>query len=175
MTKLKFDCLELAKELIPSLGITSKNELFALADDLYNYCSTGIESEPLKISKAHLKFSELLNKPDALKNPEKYLGPNVPKVLDFWNHIETLSYEEKKKMNDLYWDLDDYVRNSAKIASIDAVREVVGWEFRSAAWRAAWDVTGWVVFGDATYELIAHHKLIEQNKTPTFLPLCAKP
>jgi hypothetical protein len=38
------------------------------------------------------------------------------------------------------------------------------------------NVTGWrVVFSYATYELIAHHKFIEQNQTPTFLPLCVKP
>jgi hypothetical protein len=37
------------------------------------------------------------------------------------------------------------------------------------------NVTGRVVFSDATLELIAHHILLEQNKTPTFLPLCVKP
>jgi hypothetical protein len=57
---------------------------------------------------------------------------------------------------------------------MDAAEEVVGWKFRYEAWVAAWDVTGESVFGWATLELIAHHKLLEQNKTLTFLPLTIK-
>jgi hypothetical protein len=126
-------------------------------------------------SKTHQKFSELLEQPEALTNPEKYLGPNWKDVLNFWIYLEGLSKQEMEEMGKRFWDLDDDVRNSAFVAACDAAAEVVGRGFRNAAWEAARDVARKGVFGDATYELIAHHKLLEQNKTPTFLPLCVKP
>jgi hypothetical protein len=126
-------------------------------------------------SKIHQKFSEHLEQPDALKNPEKYLGPNYQDVLNFWIYLDTFNDEERKEMSDRYRALDEHVRFSAYYSARRAADAVVGWEFRSAAWRAAHDVTGWGVFGFATEELITHHKLLEQYKTPTFLPLCVKP
>jgi hypothetical protein len=126
-------------------------------------------------SKIHQAFSELLEQPDAITNPEKYLGPNWEDVLNFWIYLDTLSDEERGEMKDLYWDLDDNVRESAFVAAWDAAAEVVGWGFREAAWCAAYDVTGCgLVFAYATLELITHHKLIEQYKTPTFLPIVVK-
>jgi hypothetical protein len=125
-------------------------------------------------SKTHKRFSELLNQPDALTNPEKYLGPNYQDVLNFWIYVDTLSDEEKNEMWRLYWSLNCDVRNSAFVAAMDAAAEVVGEKFRNAAWDAAVDVTGWFIFGDATCELIVHHKLIEQNKTPLALQYCTK-
>jgi hypothetical protein len=126
-------------------------------------------------SKIHQKFSERLNQPDVLTDPEKYLGPNYQDVLNFWIYLEGLSDKEKEEMANHYWDLDDDVRESAGHGARNAAEEVVGCGFRHEAWRAAYNVTKWWVFGEATLELIAHHKLLEQNKTPTFLPLCVKP
>ena len=131
-------------------------------------------------SKIHQSFSERLEQPEALTNPEKYLGPNYQDVLNFWIYLDTLSNEEKGEMNDLYWDLadwdlDDNVQWSAWYAARDAADEVVGWEFRSAAWNAECTCTGWRVFGYATVELIGHHKILEQNKSLTFLPFCIRP
>jgi hypothetical protein len=126
-------------------------------------------------SKIHQRFSKRLEQPDALKNPEKYLGLNYQDVLNFWIYLDTLSDKEKEEMAQSYWALDYNERESAIDAASDAADEVVGLRFRYAAWRAAYDVTEKGVFGFATYELIAHHKLIEQNQTPTFLPLCVKP
>jgi hypothetical protein len=125
-------------------------------------------------SKIHQKFSEVLNNPEALTDPEKYLGPNYQDVLNFWIYLDSLSDEEREEMWQRYCALDGNVRISARIASRDAAEEVVGWEFRVEAFDAAYDITGWAVFSRATVELIAHHKLIDQNKTPTFLPLCVK-
>jgi hypothetical protein len=107
-------------------------------------------------SKIHQAFSERLKQPEALTNPEKYFGPNAPKVLKFWKHIEGLSYEEKKKMDDLYSDLDYNVRESAIVSARDAADEVVGVKFRNTAWWAAVNITEWKVFGFATYELIGN-------------------
>jgi hypothetical protein len=126
-------------------------------------------------SKTHLKFSERLEQPDALTNPEKYLGPNWEDVLNFWIYLDTLSDEEKNEMVNHYWALDEEVRNSAFVAARAAAEVVVGDDFRYEAWWAAYDVTRVIVFGFPTYELIAHHKLLEQDKTLTFLPLCVKP
>ncbi len=126
-------------------------------------------------SKIHKRFSERLEQPDALTNPEKYLGPNWEDVLNFWIYVDGLSDEEKYEMDDRFWALDRKVRVSAINTARAAAKEVVGDEFRCEVWRAAWDITGCGAFGGAIYELIAHHKLIEQNKTPTFLPLCVKP
>jgi hypothetical protein len=127
-------------------------------------------------SKIHQAFSERLKNPDVLTNPGKYLGPNWKDVLNFWIYFEGLSDEEKYEMDDRYWDLDGSVRDYSIVAACDAAKEVVGREFRDAAWNAAWGVTGWMyVFCDASYELIGHHKLLEQNKPLTFLPFCIRP
>jgi hypothetical protein len=125
-------------------------------------------------SKTHKRFSKRLNKPEALTNPEKYLGPNYQDVLNFWIYVETLSEQEKQEMLQRYLALDDNVHYSAWYAAWDAAIEVVGEDFRFAAWLAAVTVTRWRVFGDATEELIAHHKLLGQGKTPLALQYCTK-
>jgi hypothetical protein len=125
-------------------------------------------------SKTHQKFSERLEQPDVLTDPEKYLGPNYQDVLNFWIYLDTLSAEEKNEISVRYWALDLKARESAWIASRNVAIEVVGWGFRCEAWDAAYDVTEMCIFGDATEELIAHHKLLEQNKTPLSLQYCTK-
>jgi hypothetical protein len=106
-------------------------------------------------SKIHQKFSKYLKQPDALTDPEKYLGPNYQDVLNFWIYLDTLSDQEKEELwQRFYWDLDGLTRLSARNASIDAATEVVGEEFRCEAWWAALSVTGCGVFCDATLELI---------------------
>jgi hypothetical protein len=125
-------------------------------------------------SKIHQKFSKILKNPAALTNPEKYLGPNWEDVLNFWIYVDGLSDKEKGEMAQSYWALDEDVRDCAFFAAMDVAGEVVGNEFRVEAWRASYYVTGCDVFCDATLELIGHHKLLEQNKTLTILPLCVK-
>jgi hypothetical protein len=126
-------------------------------------------------SKIHQAFFNYLEQPDALTNPANYLGPNWEDVLNFWIYLDTLSDQEKEEMDQRYWALDFNVRESARKASRDVAEEVVGEDFRYAAFCAARGATGWWVFGFATYELIAHHKLLEQNKTPLALQYCIKP
>jgi hypothetical protein len=126
-------------------------------------------------SKIHKRFSERLEQPDILTNPEKYFGPNWEDVLNFWIYVDTLSEQDKEKMRQRYRDLDNDVRDAAIIAAMDAAAEFVCWEFRTEALYAARGVTGWWVFGNATWELISHHKLLEQNKTPLALQYCIKP
>jgi hypothetical protein len=92
--------------------------------------------------------------PEVLTNPESILGPNHPKVLEFWIYIEGLSADEKKAIADHYWTLDYNERESASNAARDAAEEVVGVKFRTEALYAARDVTGWFIFSYATLELI---------------------
>jgi hypothetical protein len=130
----------------------------------------------MKISKTHQKFSKELKEPRALTNPEDYLGPNWEDVINFWMYFDTLSKDEIDKMEDRYWDLDEDVRVYAWLAAYHAAIEVVGEEVQSDAWFAASVVTdGGSVFTCATEELLAHHKLLEQNKTLVAIPLCLKP
>jgi hypothetical protein len=126
-------------------------------------------------SKIHQAFSKHLKNPDVLKNPAKYLGPNYQDVLNFWIYVDSLNDEEKSEMWRRYWSLNCDVRVFAIDTARDAADEVVGCGFRLAVFSAARDVIGWRVFGWATYELIGSHKLLEQYKTPTVLPLCVKP
>jgi hypothetical protein len=126
----------------------------------------------MKISKIHQSFSDHLGEPKVLTNPEDYLGPNWEDVINFWLYVDTLTKEEREKMSDSYWDLDYDVLDSAENAAWDSSEEVVGEEVANMAWNAALDVTDYSVFGFVTDELLASHKLLEQNKTLVALPLC---
>jgi hypothetical protein len=125
-------------------------------------------------SKIHQAFSNYLKQPEALTDPEKYLGPKWEDVLNFWIYLDTLSNLEKREIVERYYSLDYNARYCAIDAARNAANEVIGVGFSDAACLAAWDITGWWVFGFATYELIAHHKLLEQNKTPLALQYCTK-
>jgi hypothetical protein len=129
----------------------------------------------MKISKTHKSFSDLLDDPKALTNPEDFLGPNWEDVTNFWLYVDTLSEDEIDKMNDPYWDLDEDVLDSAYVIAKDAATEVVGEEVRDAAWWATRYSTFRAVFTQATYEIIGHHKILQQNKTLLALPFCLKP
>jgi hypothetical protein len=132
----------------------------------------------LGISLTHSVFLRKINDKcegspqDVLSNPAKYLGPNFEQVLDFWIYLDSLSDEGKEEMWQRYLALDSKVRLSARISACDAATEVVGEKFSDAAWDAAYDVTGWFIFGDATYELVGNldnkvfYDLIMSHKKP---------
>jgi hypothetical protein len=122
----------------------------------------------MKISKTHRRFSKELEDPKILTNPEDFLGPNWEDVINFWLHLDGLSWSKKLKMNNSFLALEDNVRMSARVASLGAAKEVVGEDVRYAAHC----VNCLSIFGYATLELIAQHKLLEQGKTLTALPLC---
>ena len=126
----------------------------------------------MKISQTHQRFSYRLKEPRALTNPEDFLGPNWEDVINFWIYIDTLSEDEKIRMENRYYALKLDVRVSAFHPAYDAAEEIVGGNVRSAVWYASFDVTSRCVFAYVTYELISHHKLLEQNKTLVALPLC---
>jgi hypothetical protein len=121
----------------------------------------------MKISKIHQRFSDLLKEPRALTNPEDFLGPNWEDVINFWLYVDGLSYAEKQKMGERFWALDGDVITAATASAVGAAEEVVDYGVSGATWDAPGSV-----FAYATYELIGYHKIIEQGKSPTFLPLC---
>ncbi len=128
----------------------------------------------MKISKIHKSFSDRLKEPEALTNPEDYLGPNWQDVINFWLYLDTLSGDEIDKIGHSYRALDGDMRISAKDVAMNAAWVVVGWKVTNAAWGATYDVSDWYIFGYATCELINYHKLLEQDKALVFLPLCLK-
>ena len=117
-------------------------------------------------SKAHQRFANHLNKPEALTNPENFLGPNYETVLNFWKWIDSLSVEQWKVVADRYRNLDDAAWDAAWVAARDAARDAA-WD---AAWVAAW-YAAWYAAGSATYELIGMHLLLEQGKKLIFVPM----
>jgi hypothetical protein len=125
----------------------------------------------MKISNPHQLFSEYLREPRALTNPEDFLGPNWEDVINFWLYVDGLSEDETRKIRDRYWALDDDVREFARATAHFVAEEIVGEKVRDAIWYANY----WRVFGDATLELLAHHKLLEQGETLIALPLCLNP
>ncbi len=140
------------------------NDLSSPFNGAFNFIRT-----PMKISKIHQEFSEQLNDPRALTHPEDFLGPNWKDLINFWLHVDGLSEEEKRKMNDRFWALDEDVLKSASDAK-NAAKKVVGKKVINAIWLA----NVWNVFNAATRELITRHKLLEQGKTLVALPLCLK-
>jgi hypothetical protein len=126
----------------------------------------------MKISKAHLGFSYHLDDPKALTNPEDFLGPNWQDVINFWLYVDGLSEDEKYKMDKCHWASDVDVRRSALRDACSASEEVVG-QYVTYPVLNSWDVH--VALAYATLELLAHHKLLEQDKTLVFLPLCLNP
>jgi hypothetical protein len=133
-------------------------------------------------SKTHQRFSNRLNKPEALINPQDFLGPNYETVLNFWKWIDSLSEEQWKVVADRYRNLDPVAgyaagaaaRDAAGVAARDAAwnaAESAAWNAaKSAAGAAAGDAAG-AAAGYATYELIGMHKLLEEGKKLIFVPM----
>jgi hypothetical protein len=124
----------------------------------------------MNYSKAHQRFSTELQNPEALTNPQDFLGPNYETVLNFWWTMDSLTETQWKEVVRRYDALD--------LAAYDAAL--------SAAWSAAWDAAGYAAgsaaryaacyaagsaAGSATYELMGMHTLLNDGKTLLFVPL----
>ncbi len=121
------------------------------------------------ISKTHKRFSESLNNPRVLENPEEFLGENFEAVLNFWLILDDLSEEQwrvvKKRYRSFY--NENYsewlkTRNSAWEASY----EVIGKEYADEAGCVAYDVTESSATYFATDELIGMYKILENHQKP---------
>ena len=125
------------------------------------------------ISKSHKLFSERLQDPRVLSNPEKFLGPNYRAALNFWLFIQDLTKDQCMTIyfreRGLYFNQHSEW-NRAAIEAIEASKETIGREFADNAADAAWDGYGPAAYW-ATRELIGIHKLFDQQKPLTFIPM----
>jgi hypothetical protein len=132
----------------------------------------------MNYSKAHQNFSNGLQNPEALTNPQNFLGPNYETVINFWWFMDGLTKNQWNEVARRYDALDYAARNAAGSAARNAARNAAGSAARNAAgsaagyaagyaaWNAAWDAA-W----DATYELIGMHTLLDDGKDLLFVPL----
>jgi hypothetical protein len=144
----------------------------------------------MNYSKAHKNFSNRLQNPEALTNPQNFLGPNYETVINFWWFMDGLTENQWNEVARRYHALDAAARNAAWAAARDAAGDAAGSAARIAAWAAARDAAGdaagsaaWAAARDAagdaagsaagyaTYELIGMHTLLDDGKDLLFVPL----
>jgi hypothetical protein len=127
------------------------------------------------LSKSHKRFSERLNNPRVLTNPEEFLGPNFEAVLNFWLILDELSEEQLKIVKeryDTFWDENFSEWRKAINLAREASNEVAGEDYVNDARWAAYYATKTSVARWTTRELIAMHKILEDHQKPlTFFPM----
>jgi hypothetical protein len=126
------------------------------------------KSEP-EYSKILQRFSEYLENPKVLTNPQEFLGLHYKKVLVFWNKIENLTQEQLevvKKRHKTFFDENRSEWDKAKDLAIEAAKEVVGDDYVYHVGWAAWENVrnSWAA-GCASLELIGG------VENPTFLKM----
>jgi hypothetical protein len=122
----------------------------------------------MKISKTHQRFADLLHTQSALRYPEEFLGPNWRDVLNFWFFINTLSFEQLNRVGDIYRNIAETDRISAtNLAANAATDTIMSCSIAHEAFIAPPGLAG----GTATLELIGSHKILEQGRLLTFVPL----
>lgn len=118
-------------------------------------------------SKAHQHFASDLQKPEALINPQDFLGPNYETVLNFWWFIDNPTQKQWKEVNRRYYAPD----HAAKVAASNAAYFAAE---RAASYAARW-ITSVAYHGNAvtyaTWELIGMHTLLNDGKNLLFVPL----
>jgi hypothetical protein len=117
-------------------------------------------------SKAHQNFSNYLQRPEALTNPQDFLGPNYEAVINFWWYMDSLTKDQWKEVARRYRALDPAAWDAAWSAAWYAAGSAAKSAARDAAWDAAWSVAKY-----ATYELIGMHTLLNEGKDLLFVPL----
>ena len=151
------------------------------------------------ISKSHKCFSELLNEPRVLTNPEEFLGPNYKAVLNFWLWSERLSEDQLKDLIMNYMDLffnkrSNWFKGANRIlftenqvplifaihAGCKTIEPFLDREIYQPRYACGEKIEKFIdienhYLGDAyryaTLELIKMHKILEQQKPLTFFPL----
>ena len=126
----------------------------------------------MSYSKTHQRFADNLRDQRAISHPEDFLGPNWKDVLNFWIYLDTLSVKQLEKAIDIYeaeaLDYPVYHHLFIGIAS----DETIGRDNSSNAFIAAGGLGLYAVGANfATYELIGSHKILEQGKLLTFVPI----
>jgi hypothetical protein len=123
----------------------------------------------MNYSKAHQNFSNYLQNPEALTNPQDFLGPNYETVLNFWWTMDSLTETQWKEVARRYDALDYAAGYASWYAAWYAASYAAGY-----AWYAAWNAA-WYAARDAaryaTYELMGMHTLLDDGKDLMFVPL----
>ena len=123
------------------------------------------------ISKSHKHFSEYLNNPRVLTNPEEFLGPNYKEVLNFWMILDDLSEDQLRVVNErhvAFYDESLLEWSKATDLAWEASKKVVGEHYTYYAGWAALDVTNSYAACWATRELIGMHLILEQQSLTFF-------
>ena len=129
----------------------------------------------MNYSKIHQHFSAELQNPEALTNPQDFLGSNYETVLNFWWHLETLTKEQLELSDIRYSDyklrlqrydiIRKYAYNMCESISLDcaigATREISRGIKRDFCYIAA----------PVTYELIALQTILDAGEDLIFVPL----
>ena len=127
----------------------------------------------MKISKTHQLFADNLGKPEALQNPQDFLGPNYATVLNFWIWLDTLTPEQwrtvEERYNAAWYAASSSAHDAAEYAACSTTSSTTSY----AAFNAAWDAACYTA-ALATYELIGSHILLEKGKTLFFVPMFEK-
>jgi hypothetical protein len=124
----------------------------------------------MNYSKAHQNFSNRLQEPEALTNPQDVLGPNYEAVINFWWYMDSLTKDQWKEVARRYRALDPAAEYAAWDAAWVAAGDAARYAAKDAAWYVAGDVAGSAA-GDATCELIGMHTLLNGGKDLLFVPL----
>ena len=158
-------------------------------EDLRNTEQEKADREVAKLLGISVAHSVLLRKindsqdgapSDVLTNPEKYLGPNYQKVLEFWFKIDSLSTEQWKVVADRYHNLDSSAGNAAsdaagaaaRAAASDAASDAAGAAARAAASDAVSDAAGAAARAAARAAAwYATYELIGGIENPVFVPM----
>jgi hypothetical protein len=117
-------------------------------------------------SKAHQKFSTELQNPEALTNPQDFLGPNYETVLNFWWTMDSLTEPQWNEVARRYDALDPAAWSAARNAAWYAAAYAAGDVARNVACYAARDAAWY-----ATLELIGMHTLLNDGRDLLFVPL----
>jgi hypothetical protein len=132
----------------------------------------------MNYSKTHQNFSTELQNPEALTNPQDFLGPNYETVLNFWWTMDSLTETQWNEVARRYRALDPAAWDAAGSAAGDAAGYAAGYAAWDAAGSAALDVAldaaghaAGDAAGDDTWELIGMHTLLNDGKDLLFVPL----
>jgi hypothetical protein len=122
-------------------------------------------------SKTHQRFADRLNNQRALEYPEAFLGVNYKDVLNFWWFLDGLNEDQWEIVRERYYVLDYKVRVTAGAAAGAAAYAAAAYDAAAADVYDAAAYATLELIGSHRWELIGSHRLLEQEKSLTFLSL----
>lgn len=106
-------------------------------------------------------------------NPEEVMGPNARTILNFWTVIEGLEEEQWREIERKFEDLPRGATSNYRILADQVVGNDVATKIQFSSWRVPslkYGLSSSVAIY-ASYELIAMHLLIDENRPISVLPL----